>query len=124
MNAKCYFCSEPAEAEGNEPFICKECYNVPERGRAARRVWDARQELAYALKEALKVKHAGEPLIIANVFVFQNGNTAVTDQFGDQMPEYQGKWEEVRSRIYRQIEQQEKKPMLSDNYGIDKALHW
>lgn len=121
MTAKCYFCDAAADSEGNEPFICKDCYNEREKELAARRVWEARQELKWATKELLKVKHKDEPRYIANVFVFSNGNTAVFDQFQDQMPEYQGIWGDVRYKIFAQVEKQDKKPIFNDNYGTEKV---
>ena len=37
---------------------------------------------------------------IENVYNFANGMTAVLDQFGEQMPEYQGRTEEVMPKIF------------------------
>lgn len=39
--------------------------------------------------------------MIANVFVFANGMVAVTDEHGQQIPEYQGRWMEKREAILR-----------------------
>lgn len=38
---------------------------------------------------------------IKTVFQFGNGMVAVTDQYGEQMPDYQGTLEEVRDKINR-----------------------
>ena len=38
---------------------------------------------------------------IKSVFLFPNGNVAVCDEHGQQMPEYQGTFEEVREAIER-----------------------
>ena len=40
-------------------------------------------------------------LVIASIFVFPNGMVAVCDQFGQQMPAYQGAWAEKRADILR-----------------------
>ncbi len=40
-----------------------------------------------------------ESLKIKNVYVFGNGMVMVFDQFGQQMPEYQGRDEDVRAKI-------------------------
>lgn len=37
--------------------------------------------------------------VIRSVTVFPNGNVAVGDQFDQQMPEYQGRYEEVKERL-------------------------
>lgn len=42
-----------------------------------------------------------EKLILTNVYVFPNGMVAVLDQFGKQMPQYQGRKEEVWHLIQR-----------------------
>ena len=38
---------------------------------------------------------------IANVYIFTNGMAIVFDACGQQMPEYQGCWEDVRERVLR-----------------------
>ena len=42
---------------------------------------------------------AEEPRSIKAVFVFPNGMCAVTDQKGEQMPDYQGRWSEVEQKV-------------------------
>jgi hypothetical protein len=37
--------------------------------------------------------------VIRAVFVYPNGMCAVTDQFGQQMPEFQGRWAEVEKKV-------------------------
>ena len=39
--------------------------------------------------------------MIAAVFVFANGMVAVTDEHGQQIPAYQGRWAEQREAILR-----------------------
>jgi hypothetical protein len=39
--------------------------------------------------------------VIANVYVFVNGMAMVFDEDGRQMPEYQGRWLEVRDKVLR-----------------------
>ena len=41
----------------------------------------------------------GEPPRITNVYLWQNGLVMVFDQYGQQMPEYQGPLEEVEEKI-------------------------
>lgn len=127
MNTKCYFCEKDLpglSSSDGEPLICAECNNNPDRRSAAGRVWSARRELNDSIRDLLKCKHRGEPLRIANVFVFANGNVAVTDQFGEQMPELQGTWDEKGALILATAEAQEKKPIISDNLGIGARLSW
>lgn len=38
---------------------------------------------------------------IKSVFVFANGMVAVCDQYGEQMPRYQGRWDEKEAKIRR-----------------------
>jgi hypothetical protein len=38
-------------------------------------------------------------LVIKTVFVFRNGNVAVCDQHGQQMPEFQGRWSDKEGVI-------------------------
>ena len=38
---------------------------------------------------------------IKSVFRFNNGMVAVCDQFGNQMPNYQGRWTDMRESILR-----------------------
>ncbi len=40
-----------------------------------------------------------DALRIENVYCFPNGMVAVTDQHGQQIPEYQGRYEEVWPKI-------------------------
>ena len=40
-------------------------------------------------------------LRIQTVMVFPNGMATVCDQHGDQMPQYQGRWDDVREAVYR-----------------------
>ena len=44
-----------------------------------------------------------EKLRIENVYCFPNGMVAVTDQFGQQMPKYQGRYDDVWSRIEKDM---------------------
>ena len=39
--------------------------------------------------------------VITAVYVFANGMAMVFDQFGHQMPDYQGVWEEVKEKVMR-----------------------
>ena len=39
--------------------------------------------------------------VIASIYVFPNGMVAVCDQFGQQMPGYQGEWSEKKADILR-----------------------
>lgn len=39
--------------------------------------------------------------MIRHIYVFTNGMVAVLDEHGQQMPEYQGKWGEMREKIER-----------------------
>lgn len=43
---------------------------------------------------------------IENVYCFPNGMVAVTDQYGQQMPEYQGRYDEVWPKIQLDIQPQ------------------
>jgi hypothetical protein len=38
-------------------------------------------------------------LVITDVYRFKNGNVLVFDQYGQQMPGYQGLWDEVEQKI-------------------------
>ncbi len=54
-----------------------------------------------------------KPKIIASVFYFPNGNVAVCDQFGQQMPEYQGgTGKEMQPIIDAQITRQKTSPVI------------
>jgi len=39
--------------------------------------------------------------MIATVIVWTNGNVMVLDEKGEQLPDYQGRWEEKQTRIER-----------------------
>jgi uncharacterized protein YuzE len=124
MNVKCFFCEKEAMSDTAtlEPCICIDCAAILERGKIAHRIWNARQELNDALKEAARIKQQGEKLYIAQVFVFPNGNVAATDQFGSQMPDYQGTWDEVRFKLIPAVEAQEIKPLLHDQFGVGALI--
>ena len=40
---------------------------------------------------------------IATVLVFANGMVAVCNEHGEQMPEYQGRWDDMREMIKRDL---------------------
>lgn len=121
---KCFFCDNELDYsdEPTDPAICSECCNDREKTIAIAAVLQARQALNDSLKALTKIKFKGEPLRITNVFVFSNQNTAVTDQFGEQMSEYQGRWDDVKQKIYAQVNLQDKKPMFHDAFGVDKVV--
>jgi hypothetical protein len=52
---------------------------------------------------------------ITNVYHWANGMTMVFDQFGQQMPEYQGPTEEVRAKIERD---------MPPSASITSNAHW
>lgn len=122
MNVQCFFCGEniPTLEARHDPEICDRCWLSSEKQDAISRVWDARQELNDSLKDATKIKFKGEPLRITNIFVFNNGMTAVTDQFGEQMPDYQGKYEDVKDKIYTKIHDQDLRPSFHDAFTVPK----
>lgn len=120
---KCYFCIKELyyPDQATDPAICASCCNDLEKTQAVARTLKARQELNDSLKALTKIKFKGEPLRIASVFIFPNGNVAVCDQFGEQMPEYQGKWEEIKDKLLAAIETQDIKPILYNKLGIPKT---
>lgn len=42
-----------------------------------------------------------EPLVLTNAYRFENGMVMAFDQHGEQMPEYQGRYEVVAEKIMR-----------------------
>jgi hypothetical protein len=62
------------------------------------KTWDELGDAERARFRSLGWGPQGEPTISA-VFHFPNGMVAVTDQYGEQMPAYQGRYEDVREAI-------------------------
>lgn len=114
-NVTCFFCNKEIEKpENKDPEICSHCWLEGEKMHAIKRVWQARQELNDSVKAILKVKYKDELLMIASVFKFPNGMVLVCDQYGEQMPEYQGYWAEKKEAIEAQIDKQTLKPVLHE----------
>ncbi len=56
-----------------------------------------------------------EELYIVNILIFSNGNCAIFDQHGKQMPQFQGIWSEKRKEVYEQIIKQDYDPEIDQN---------
>lgn len=61
---------------------------------------------------------------IKTVMRFWNGMVAAFDEEGQQIPEFQGRWEDVASKIYEQREKQEYKFSLEGLEESDEIEEW
>lgn len=120
MSVKCYFCDKDAmgDTENLDPPICMDCAIDEERCHVARKVWESRMALNDALKALVILKNKDVPRYIARVFISSSGLTTVFTQFNEPMPEYQGQWKDVHDKLLPVVEEQEIKPMLSDNFNV------